>query len=182
MNKDDTRPPFSRPIKVAEIGEGATGEIEASKAEMAAIARLLELPALEGLSLVYRLRQGGGHRLRMAGRLKANVTQTCVVSLEPMQTCLDVPVEVEFWPVSLIEELEQRAEDPVSTGLLDWPEPIREDGTIDLGPVIYETLATALDPYPKREGVSFEWSQGASPTGEAAASGPFAALKRLKRS
>jgi len=55
------------------------------------------------------------------------------------------------------------------------------DGRIDLGPVIYETLATALEPYPKREGVSFDWSQGPSEEAGSAKSGPFAALAALKR-
>jgi hypothetical protein len=181
MDQDEARAPLSRPIKVVEIGDGMSGEFAASQAEMAAIAGLLDLPALEGLTLTCRLRQAGGHRLRLTGRLTANVTQTCVVSLEPMQTSLDVPVEVEFWPLSLMEELERSAEDPVNSGLLDWPEPII-DGVIDLGPIIYETLATALDPYPKREGVSFEWSQGGASAGKGGESGPFAALKRLKRS
>jgi hypothetical protein len=50
-----------------------------------------------------------------------------------------------------------------------------------LGPVIYDTLATALDPYPKREGVRFAWSEAdAEAAGAEKAKGPFAALKRLK--
>ena len=88
--------------------------------------------------------------------------QTCVVSLDPVSVHLDVPVEVEFWPRALVDDLaRQDAEESGTQGLLDWPEAV-VDGRIDLGPVIYESLATALDPYPKREGVSFDWSQGAA--------------------
>jgi len=114
--------------------------------------------------------------------VKAAVTQTCVISLDAVESALDVAVEVEFWPVALIEERQSGAEEPGSHGPIDWPEPIA-DGKIDLGPVIYETLATALDPYPKREGASFQWSQGAAPDqrGEVRR-GPFAALAKLKRS
>jgi hypothetical protein len=64
--------------------------------------------------------------------------------------------------------------------VLDGPEPI-VCGRIDLGAVAYETLATALDPYPKREGVSFDWSQGEPNQAQEAQSGPFAALAALKR-
>jgi uncharacterized metal-binding protein YceD (DUF177 family) len=179
MSKDVDRAPLSRPLHVDEIKESASGEVDATKAEMAAIAAILELEALDGLVFAYRFRHEGGGRLHLAGRLKAAVCQTCVVSLEPVETSLDVPVEAEFWPASLMGELERSAEEPGSVGLLDWPEPIT-DGKVDLGPVIYEALATALDPYPKREGVSFEWSQGKE-VGNARTSGPFAALNQLKR-
>ncbi len=178
MTTDIDRPPLSRSLRITEIPEEVSGETDATGAEMAAIAGLLDLRALEGLTFIYRLRRSGGGRLYMSGKLKARVTQTCVVSLDPVENSVDVSVEVEFWPLTLIEELAQKAEDPGSSSLFDWPEPIT-DGTIELGPVIYETLATALDPYPKREGVNFEWSQEASQA-EGGRSGPFAALKQLK--
>ena len=79
----------------------------------------------------------------------------------------------------MIEAEAKREEEGGVTTLADWPEPIK-DGRIDLGPLIYETLATSLDPYPKRDGVSFEWSQGAEAPGPERKSSPFAALDRLK--
>jgi uncharacterized protein len=168
---------LSRPLKVDEIRDGASGETAATQAEMKAIAGMLDLVALEGLTFSYRLAAGGSGRVHLTGRLHANVTQTCVVSLDPVEASLDVPAEVEFWPASLVEELEGSAEEPGNPGLLDWPEPI-VDGRIDLGPVVYETLATALDPYPRREGAGFDSSQG-SP--DEPGRGPFAGLAALKR-
>ena len=180
MNSEADRAVLSRTVRVDDIRGGASGEIAVTKAEMDAIAGMLDLVALEGLTFNYRLDHGGGGRVHLTGRLHANVTQTCVVSLDPVEANLDVPVEVEFWPVSLIDELERSTEEPGNPGLLDWPEAV-VDGRIDLGPVIYETLATALEPYPKREGVSFDWSQGPSEETGSAKSGPFAALAALKR-
>jgi hypothetical protein len=180
MSQDTDRPPLSRPFRVDEIRDGAQGEIEPTQPELGAIAKLLDLIGIKELSFAYRLSHGEGGRLRLVGRLTAAVIQTCVVSLEPVEASLDVPVEAEFWPVSLIDQLEQSAEDPGGPGQLDWPEPI-VDGKIDLGPILYETLATSLDPYPKREGASFDWSQGAPEKGSASGSGPFAALAELKR-
>jgi uncharacterized metal-binding protein YceD (DUF177 family) len=180
MNSEADRAVLARTLRVDEIRDGASGEIAATKAEMGAIARMLDLMALEGLTFLYRLHHGGGGRLHLTGRLHADVTQTCVVSLDPVEANLDVPVEAEFWPASLIDELEGSTEEPGNLGLLDWPEAV-VDGRIDLGPVIYETLATALEPYPKREGVSFDWSQGPSEEAGSAKSGPFAALAALKR-
>jgi hypothetical protein len=54
------------------------------------------------------------------------------------------------------------------------------DGKIDLGPVIYESLATALEPYPRKPGASFEWSQDLREGPDTEESGPFAALAALK--
>jgi len=180
MNSEADRAVLSRTVRVDDIRGGASGEIAVTKAEMDAIAGMLDLVALEGLTFNYRLDHGGGGRVHLTGRLHANVTQTCVVSLDPVEANLDVPVEVEFWPVSLIDELKRSTEEPGNLGLLDWPEAV-VDGRIDLGPVIYETLATALEPYPKREGISFDWSQGPSEEAGSAKSGPFAALAALKQ-
>jgi uncharacterized metal-binding protein YceD (DUF177 family) len=180
MTNETDPPVLSRPLKVDEIRDGTSGEIVATDVELAAIARMLDLVALKRLALSYRLGRAGGSRVRLTGQLQADVTQTCVVTLEPVDAHLDVPVEVEFWPAALVEELERNAEEMGSQGVLDWPEAV-VDGRIDLGPVIYEGLATGLDPYPKRPGASFDWSQGPSEAGGGGKSGPFAALAALKR-
>jgi hypothetical protein len=179
MDEDADALPLSRKLRITDIEENAEKRVEATGAEMADIARLLDLVALDGLTLDYRLRRGGGGRIHLSGQLKAHAVQTCVMSLEPLEAVIGVPVEAEFWPAPLIEDLEKTAEDPGQSGLLDWPDPIT-DGAIDVGPVAYETLATSLDPYPKRPGASFQWSQGASEA-EAPESGPFAALAKLKK-
>jgi hypothetical protein len=171
---------LSRVLKIDEVKDGAHGEIAATEGEMQAIARMLDLVALDRLTLAYRFNQIDGGRLRMTGTLRAKATQSCVVSLDPVETALDLPVEVEFWPAALVDEFKRGAEDCGSHGVPDWPESV-VDGKIDLGQVIYETLATALDPYPKKAGASFEWSQDPAERPETEKSGPFAALAALKR-
>jgi uncharacterized metal-binding protein YceD (DUF177 family) len=173
-------PPLARTLRVDELKEGDERVIEVNRAERDAIAALLDLRALDRLNFTFRLHPRGPGCLALQGTLAAAVTQTCVVSLEPVESTLDVPVEVEFWPVPMIDDLAAGPDEAASHGTLDWPEPI-EGGKIDLGPVIYETLATALDPYPKREGVSFEWTEAPSTSAEPEqAESPFGALKRLK--
>ena len=55
------------------------------------------------------------------------------------------------------------------------------DGRIELGGLLYETLATGLDPYPRRAGASFEWTESPDEAASATAPGsPFAALSRLR--
>lgn len=176
----DATPPLTRKLRIETIGEGTSGTVETTQEERAAIAELLDLVALDRLSFDYRLTPSSGHRLRLKGRLLASVVQTCVVSLDLLPSELDVPVEIEFWPEAAVAVLERNAQEDAGASLLEWPEPIK-DHTIDLGEVVYETFATALDPYPRKEGVAFQWAEG---PGEAAAprqGGPFAALERLKR-
>jgi uncharacterized metal-binding protein YceD (DUF177 family) len=181
MTNESERAAFTRPIRVDEIKDGASAKIETTEAEMEDIARLLDLVALTGLVFGYRFEHGGGGRWRFKGHPRADVTQTCVVSLAPVETQLDLPVEAAFWPASLIDHRAPDDEEPASQEMLDWPEAI-VDGKIDLGTLVYETLATALDPYPKRAGASFDWSQGAPDEAGSAKTGPFAVLSALKRS
>ena len=176
----DQRGPLTKFIGLEEIKGEISGTFVASAAERTAIAALLELPELATLRFDYAVRRGGGGRHHLSGRLAADVTQTCVVTLEPVQGRVDVPVEVDFWPERLLAELEARAEEGASDPDTEWPEPITE-GKIDIGPLIYETLATSLDPYPRREGASFEWAEGRETNGEEEKTSPFAALERLKR-
>ena len=112
--------PLSRIFKVDEINDGASGEIVATRAEMDAIAGLLDLVRLEGLTFDYRFTHGGSGRLRLTGRLKADVTQTCVVSLDPVDARIDVPLEVEFWPEALLATAESSAEVAGQRGRARW--------------------------------------------------------------
>ena len=83
-------------------------------------------------------------------------------------------------PLPLIEELNHQAEDK-GHPLREWPEPILE-GKMDIGSVIYETFATALDPYPKRQGASLQWQESdAQSDDKEKPEGPFAALAQLKQ-
>jgi uncharacterized metal-binding protein YceD (DUF177 family) len=172
-------PPLARTLRVDELKDGEERFIDVNRGERETIAALLDLAALDRLTFAFRVNRRGQGRFALRGTLAASVTQTCVVSLEPVTSTLDVPVEVEFWPLHLIEDCAETVHEAASHGTLDWPEPII-DNKIDLGPVIYETLATALDPYPKREGVSFEWSEGLADAGNEPVESPFAALKRLR--
>ena len=88
MNKETEHSPVSRPLRIDEIRDEVSGSVETTGAERTAIAKLLDLRGLEGLSLTYRLVRAAGGRLRLKGELKAKVVQTCVVSLEPIKQTL----------------------------------------------------------------------------------------------
>jgi uncharacterized metal-binding protein YceD (DUF177 family) len=188
LRQEEAEPPvLTRSIEVDDVEDGEARLIEVTEDERATIARLLDLVALDRLAFAYRLKREGEGRTGLTGTLSATATQTCVVTLEPVPSTLEVPVSVEFWPLRLLRQLEAKAQleakpdEPACHGMVDWPEPVR-DGTIDLGPVIYESFATALDPYPRKEGADFAWHEEPSAESPAEkAPGPFAALGKLKR-
>ena len=179
-NQDEQGAPLTRKVKVSEIEADMSKTIEVNAAECQAIKSLLDLLALENLDFTYSLCHGAGGQVHVSGRLKAEAIQTCVVTLEPVPAAIDIPVEMDFWPPSMIADLEKKADDPSQLGLIDWPEAIDEQ-QIDLGPVVYGTLATSLEPYPRKTGASFDWSENDSEE-QIRENGPFAGLKRLKDS
>ena len=114
----------------------------------AAIATELGIPALSRLSFAGEIRAEAGEAWVLTGRLRARVTQPCVVTLKPVKTALDEEVERHYSPhISTPEGDEVEMPD-------DTLEPLGQ--FIDLGAVMIEELALALPEYPRAEGVAFE--------------------------
>jgi uncharacterized metal-binding protein YceD (DUF177 family) len=157
--------PWSVPVAVEDIPDtGLHMEIEAPAAARAAVAELANVRALPRLSAVFDLtRQGAG--AHVSGRVSALVGQTCVVSLEPIESKLDEAIAVSFAPPAAAPTDE---EEP--------PEPL-VGGTLDLGALATEFLLLAINPYPRKEGVEF-----APPKVAESGEHPFAALATLKKS
>jgi uncharacterized metal-binding protein YceD (DUF177 family) len=173
-------PPFSRRIRVDALpADGLTQTIEASPEERAALAALNRLPAIASLTASFIVRRGGRGGARVTGEVHAEVTQVCVVSLEPFAATVDEPVDVRFAP-----EVEAGAarrggegdvEEIVEVGGEDPPDPI-VDGKIDLGALAAEYFALGLDPYPRKPGVAFD-----PPEPHSDQDSPFAALDKLNK-
>lgn len=173
---------FSRPIAVDGLGEEAVVErIEATAGERAALARRLDLLALDRLAATLELRRAeGGEAVRLTGRLEAEVTQACVVTLAPVSSRLEEEFSLLYGP----ESDPDRAGGEVLVDLdeEDGPEPIPPGG-LDLGEVVAEQLALALDPYPRAEGAGLEQSEwGDAEDGAGRKPNPFAVLSSLKKS
>ena len=166
---------FSRPVRVEALPkDGLTQTIEANPAERAALAALNRLPDIAKLTATFVLRRAGRGGVRVSGTVHAELTQTCVVSLEPFEATLDEPVDVRFAPPAE-EGAARRAASgaPAETVLLDAedaPDPI-VDGRVDLGALAAEFMALGLDPYPRKPGVAF-----APPAEAATPESPFEAL------
>lgn len=154
--------------------DGQTVTIEATPAEREALASFFKLPAIAVMTATFRVEPWGRGGARVTGVVRGELTQTCVVSLEPFPATVDEPVDVRFSPEAAVESRIPTKE----TVLLadeDEPDPVI-DGKIDLGALAQEFFALGLDPYPRKPGAAFEQGVESAP-----ADSPFAALaKRAK--
>ncbi|MGL4728341.1 MAG: YceD family protein, partial [Bosea sp. (in: a-proteobacteria)] len=138
-----------------------------------AIARAHGCIAVEKLVADLKINRRGD-QLRVMGTLKADVVQPCVVTLEPVPAKIREEVSFAFAPpVTTREAREEEAEDVAYEGE-DPPEPLIE-GEADLGAVLLQFFALALDPYPRKPDAELPAVETSDITH------PFAALKGLKR-
>ena len=102
------------------------------------------------------------------GRVRAEVRQTCVVTLEEFDTVIEEPISVRFAPPEAKEGSDHgRREKFLSADEAmdleaDQPDPI-VGGHIDLGALAAEFLTLGLDPHPRKPGASFEEPRSPSP-------------------
>jgi Large ribosomal RNA subunit accumulation protein YceD len=163
---------------VQDIPQTGLSEVrEATPEERARVTGALDLIACASLQAQYTIAPTAGGCYRLFGRLRADVSQTCVVSLEPVDSTIEEPFEAVFWP-------QDRMPEPEKGELAIDAEPEREaivDGHIAVGRVVFESLAAALDPFPRKPGAVLE--QQHAPAANAAgdkAANPFAVLANLK--
>ena len=143
----------------------------ATPAECANVATELALLACARIEARYRIQARGKGHYMLVGTVDADVTQECVVTVEPVDAHLSYPIEIEFVPD--VEAMVSDLVDPFANVEFESI----ENGRLAVGRVIVEELASRLDPYPRRPDTEFDWKDAAD-TGQ---SGPFAALGKLKR-
>jgi uncharacterized metal-binding protein YceD (DUF177 family) len=170
-----TDPEFARPFRLDTLGDQPRAvKIAAEEHERAALARRFGLLAIERLEATAELRMVG-EAVLADGRLRAAVTQACVASGEPVQATIDEPFTLRF-----VSEDMAAAEDEVELAEGDLDVMTFDGGTIDLGEAAAQTLALALDPFPRAANATAVLrAAGVVEEGEEE-KGPFAALKALK--
>lgn len=137
---------FSRPLEVARVPNlGSHEKISADSRECAALAKRLKIEAVHSLSATLHAKPWRGGGLKISGSLTADVEQVSVISLEAFRHTATFPVERYFLPsVTAAEADDDRDIDTL------------QNGVVDLGEMVTETLALELDPYPRKPGEVFE--------------------------
>lgn len=158
-----------RRLPIARIPvDGVTLALVLSAEEREAVRRDLDLVDLRSAEATLTLRARDGGAVGVAGRVRATLSQRCVVSLEPVAESLDEAVEMRLVPAG--------ARDATVEDGLGPPDSYRGHA-IDLLDIVREHIALGLDPYPRAPGA--ELTAGTDDDGAAAPS-PFAALAALK--
>ncbi len=172
-------PEFSRAVPVESLEDGETViDIEADADERAALARRFGLLALDSLTAKVGLTPVDGGLVRVHGALAAEITQACVVTLEPVPT----RVEASFERLYGADAPEEAGGPITDADTEESPEPFT-DGAVDVGEAVAEQLALELDPFPRAPGAAFDgFSSGSKSAGDddTENAGPFAVLARLK--
>ena len=163
-------PEFSRRVARQTIGDGPQSiAVEADAKERAALAKRFDLMSLDLLAATAVL-VATAKGVEARGTVRARVGQACVVTGDAVMAAVNVPFALRF-----VEALpDGEAEIELSDSDCDIL-PL-DDGQLDLGEAVAQTLCLALDPFPRsaaaRAGDERIWSVG--PQG-----GAFAGLAAL---
>lgn len=173
-------PPYSHALQVQTLSRGRATrfDLRPSEPERAAIATFLGLHSLEALRLKGDLMPRGAEGWRAKGRLTANLAQSCVITLAPVPQKVDERVVRDYLP-----EAELEVGDDVTLDIEGDDDPDGFTDQIDLGHLLIEALALALEPYPRAPDAELPDQQFAPPGVEPLTDDvlkPFAKLASLR--
>lgn len=172
----DVRGAWREAVALAEVQRGAVRRtLEADAAARERIAKALRLDALLGLTAEMKV-SPWLDGVQIDGRWRAEVRQTCGVTLELFDSKLEGDMHLRALPqgsAALGGADEAGGEldlDPEG----DDPPDVLADSSIDLGAYVVEDLSLAIDPFPRRPDVDFD------PPEQKGEPSPFAVLAKLK--
>lgn len=172
--------PLNHVYNLGRLGNaGDTVSFSADPGQRAAIAKWSGVLSLESFAVAVDIKKLGATRFGLEFQVMADVTQACVVTLEPVPAHLETRFirELHFTGQTRRKKSEDES---VADLVLDaaeeeGPEEI-ESLHYDLGGPALEEYVLALEPYPRAPGVAFH----PPADGLEAAESPFAVLKGLK--
>jgi uncharacterized metal-binding protein YceD (DUF177 family) len=170
--------PWRVPVIVAQIPDtGLHRKLEASAAERQAMAETAGLREVVSVEAAFDVVPKSGNRIQVTGHVHARIGQTCVVTLDPIESEIKEEVDLIFAPEAEVRRLADLMEEGENDKehVADPPEAI-VNGIIDLGRLATDALFLAVDPYPRKPGVVFE-VEATAPDPE---DHPFAVLKALQ--
>ena len=170
--------PLSIFLPVQQVPAGGKHvRVAADETQRHAIAEALQIEGVDALTAELVVKPVGAEAYSARGELVASVVQTDVVTLDPIRQEVTEPIDL-----TLVPEATDSARGKLAAPLIENEETDERDvyrnGRIDIGAIVFEHLALALDPYPRAANTEFSGHIEDDP---ATAPSAFAALAALKR-
>ncbi|AGA64355.1 hypothetical protein B488_03620 [Liberibacter crescens BT-1] len=158
MDKNlDSEEAFSYLVKVkSAVSRQIDLKLKANCIEREKLAQLWNVPLVEDLHAELQLVPWEKNGVRAVGTVYAKIIQTCVLTLEPVISLIEETLEYIFVPEysKLLDTLTDNVDD-VASGWQPDIVTFSKDGVIDVGVIISESVALAINLYPKKEGAVF---------------------------
>ncbi len=140
---EDQPPEFSRILSVARLSPNGMEELlEAKPAERTDLAKRFNILDLPSLKADLTVTPGDQETITVSGTIEAKAVQSCVITLEPIETTLKIDVDVIFLP--------SESSRPHPSDALEDEFEYYTGGKIDLGELVSQQLGVNLDPYPRK--------------------------------
>ncbi|WEX07455.1 DUF177 domain-containing protein [Chelativorans sp. AA-79] len=181
MEIQSEKSPVSHELNVRTLpAKGVTVEMEADPEQRSDLARMHGLLSVERYRAELVVRPWKKDGVQVSGRVEADITQACTVTLDPLPARIDTEVVA-----ILVPEGSRLARIEADSGEIfvepdgdDLPE-VFEGDSVDVGALAEEFFELAIDPYPRKAG-----SQIGGPAEDEDAQeggGPlYEAMKKLK--
>jgi len=180
-------PEFSLIVAMGDVPPaGKELHFEADQTTRTRLARRYGIPEITRLAGTARIRPYRKEGLTLDCHFEAELVQNCVVTLDPVTQHIDEEFRQRYLPEPMTgpepDAPENDREITIDVDAEDSPEPMKA-GKIDIGETVAEQLARAIDPYPRKPGVSFDPPSPSKEAGDASESrpNPFAVLEKLKQ-
>jgi uncharacterized metal-binding protein YceD (DUF177 family) len=167
-------------VDLADISPAALDlTFTASPDERSDLAAANGLIAVNGLSASAGVTRDGSRGVSVEGRIIADIVQTCVVSLVPVEQHIDESFLVRFLEADARNRVPPRPPGGEVVIHADEPDPpeIISGPWIDLGALVEEHFVLAIDHYPRAPGATLPAE--AVDSDHAGRDSPFAALSAL---
>lgn len=168
--------PFSVPYDLHKLSDaGAEVDVSASDDQRKWLAEWAGVDEVSSFAARVALNRPAPNRFTYQAALTAEITQSCVVTLEPVHSRLSIEISRSLH-LSKMPSRTGISQDDRLGGADEGPEEI-DSPLYDLASPLLEEFALAIDPYPRAAGVVFE----RSPSERDQPENPFKVLKSLKR-
>ena len=175
--------PLSLEVNVQVLPQkGMKLKIEPDAAQLKLIADEADIVSVERFVAELEFRRWQRKGVSVTGHVSADITQECVVTLEPVKSTIREEIDRTFLPEGsklLKPKLDDEGELVLDVEGRDEPE-MFGGVTLDAFAIALEHFILGIDPFPRKEGAEFgEMISGEEVSKEDAKESPFAALKDL---